>query len=154
MNSQHLKNWEAFGSLVVLSHCCALFAWSGFPNGSVGKESDYNAGDRRCRFDSWVRKIPWGKKWQPSPVFLPEKSHGQRSLASYSQWGHKESDRAEQLSMSTICMIRLTGVSGMLICKDWLCWLLTRCAFKFSPCFFIKGAQSCSRSWLFCLQDS
>ena len=36
---------------------------------------------RRLRFDSWVRKIPWRRKWQPTPVFLPGESHGQRSLA-------------------------------------------------------------------------
>ena len=35
-------------------------------------------------FDSWIRKIPWRKKWQHTPVFLPGKSHGQRSLAGYS----------------------------------------------------------------------
>ena len=38
---------------------------------------------KRCRFDPWVRKIPWRRKWQPTPVFLPEESHGQRSLAGY-----------------------------------------------------------------------
>jgi len=37
------------------------------------------AGD--CGFDPWVEKIPWRKKWQPTPVFLPGISHGQRSLA-------------------------------------------------------------------------
>ena len=37
----------------------------------------------------WVRKIPWRRKWQPTPVFLPEKSHGERSLSGYSPWGHK-----------------------------------------------------------------
>ena len=41
---------------------------------------------------------PWRRKWQPTPVFLPEKSHGQRSLADYSPWGHKELDRTEWLS--------------------------------------------------------
>ena len=41
------------------------------------------------RFNSWVRKIPWRKKWQPTPVFLPGEFHGQRSLADYSPWGHK-----------------------------------------------------------------
>ena len=49
---------------------------------------------RRCkrwRFDP-SPKIPWGRKWQPIPVFLPGKFHGQRSLAGYSPWGHKESD--------------------------------------------------------------
>ena len=43
---------------------------------------------RRPRLDSWVRKIPWRRKWQPTPVFLPGESHGQRSLAGYSPWGH------------------------------------------------------------------
>ena len=49
----------------------------------------------RRRFDPWVRKIPWRRRWQPNPVFLPEKSHGQRSLAVYSPWGRKESDMNE-----------------------------------------------------------
>ena len=53
---------------------------------------------RRCSFHPWVRKIPWRSKWQPTPLFLPGKSHGQRSLASYTPWGHKESDTTEQLS--------------------------------------------------------
>ena len=46
----------------------------------VGKESACNAGDS----SSWVGKIPWRRKWQPTPVFLPGESHGQRSLAGYS----------------------------------------------------------------------
>ena len=45
-----------------------------------------NAGDihKRLGFDSWVRKIPWRRAWQPTPVFLPGKFHGQRSVADYS----------------------------------------------------------------------
>ena len=50
---------------------------------------------RRCRFNLWVRKIPWRRKWQPTPVFLPGKSRGQRSPAGYSPWGHKQSDTTE-----------------------------------------------------------
>ena len=45
-------------------------------------------------FNSWVRKIPWRKKWQPAPGFLPGKSHGQRNLVGYSP-GHKELDTTE-----------------------------------------------------------
>ena len=61
-----------------------------------------NAGDvKRSEFDPWVRKIPWQRKWQPTPRFLRGKSHGQGSLAGYSPWGHKESDTTEQLSMYT-----------------------------------------------------
>ena len=47
------------------------------------------------RFIPWARKIPWRRKWQPTPVFCLEKSHGQRSLVGYSPWGHKELDTAE-----------------------------------------------------------
>ena len=61
---------------------CILIQLSG---SSVGKESAHNAG-RRPGFNSWV---PWRKKWQPTPVFLLEKSHGQRSLMGYCPWGHK-----------------------------------------------------------------
>ena len=49
----------------------------------------------RHRFSPWIGKIPWGRKWQPSPVFLPGKVHGQRRLAGYSSWGHKKSDTTE-----------------------------------------------------------
>ena len=55
---------------------------------------------RRCRFDFWVGKIPWRRKCQPTSVFLPGKSHGQRSLADYSPWGHKQSSTTEQLNSS------------------------------------------------------
>ena len=47
----------------------------------VVKNLPANAGDvRRCRFDPWVRKIPWRRAWHPTPVFLHGESHGQRSL--------------------------------------------------------------------------
>ena len=45
---------------------------------------------QETRFQPWVRKIPWRREWLPTPVFLPEKSHGQRSLAGYSPWGCKK----------------------------------------------------------------
>ena len=49
----------------------------------------------RPGFNPWVGKISWRRKWQPTPVFLPGKSHGWRSLVGYSPWGHKESDMTE-----------------------------------------------------------
>ena len=52
-------------------------------------------GHKRQGFDPWVGKIPWRRKRQPTPVFLPGESHGQRSLAGYSPWGCKESDTTE-----------------------------------------------------------
>ena len=60
----------------------------GFPGGASGKEPSCNCRrHKRLRFDPWVGKIPWRRKWQPSPVFLPGKSHRQKSLVGYSPWG-------------------------------------------------------------------
>ena len=50
-------------------------------------------------FDPWLGKIPWRRKWQPIPVFLTGKSHGQRSLAGYSPWSHRV--RQDWVSMHT-----------------------------------------------------
>ena len=56
------------------------------PKWHSDKESAYQCNRwKRPGFDLWVRKIPWSKKWQPTPIFLPGKFHGQRSLAGYSQ---------------------------------------------------------------------
>ena len=55
---------------------------------------------RKCRFDPWVGKIPWRRKWQPALVFLPGESYKQRSLEHYSPRGHKESDTTERLKNS------------------------------------------------------
>ena len=56
---------------------------------------------KRCRFDLWVRKNSWSRKWQPTLVFLPGKSHEQRSLADYSLWGSKELDTTERAHTHT-----------------------------------------------------
>ena len=62
----------------------------GLPRWLSGKEPACQS--RRHGFNPWFGKIPWRRKWQPTPVFLPGKYHGQRSLAGYSPWGCKESD--------------------------------------------------------------
>ena len=87
------------------------FSWhllfiTGVPRQLSGKESTCQC--RRCGFNPWVGKILWRRKWQPILVFLPGKSHGQRSLEGFSPWGHKESDTTEWLSMQacgsqTVC---------------------------------------------------
>ena len=58
-----------------------------------------NRRHRRPGFNLWVGKIPWRRKLQLTPVFLPGESHGQRSLVGYCPWGHKELDMIEQQSM-------------------------------------------------------
>ena len=55
---------------------------------------------QETRFYPWVGKIPWRREWLSTPVFLPGKSHGQRSLAGYSPWGQKELDTTEQLTQT------------------------------------------------------
>ena len=66
---------------------------SGFPESSVGKESACNEGDLGS-IPGWGR-FPWRRKQQPTPVFLPEKPRGQRSLVGCSPWGHREADTGE-----------------------------------------------------------
>ena len=76
-----------------------IFSVLGFPGGASGKERRLQSRRlRRARFDPWVEKIPWRRKWQPTLVFLPWKSHRQRSLVGYSPWSGKESDKTEQLN--------------------------------------------------------
>ena len=70
-----------------------------FPGGSDSKESACNAGEPR--FNNWVGKIPWRRKWQPTLVFLPGKSHGHRSLVGYNPQGFKELDMTERLTHTT-----------------------------------------------------
>ena len=66
-----------------------------FPGGSDGKTICLQCG--RPGFDPWVGKIPWRRQWQPTMILLPGKSHGRRSLVSYSTWDCKESDTTERL---------------------------------------------------------
>ena len=69
---------------------------TGFPGGISGKEPVYQRRRlKRPAFDPYVGKIPWRRAWQPTPVFLPGESHGQRCLAGYSPWGRKELDTTE-----------------------------------------------------------
>ena len=49
-----------------------------------------------------VERPSWSRKWQPTPVFLPGKFHGQRSLVGYSPWGHKELDKTEHTHIFTV----------------------------------------------------
>ena len=63
-----------------------------------GKESTCQ--HRRCRFNSWIRKIPWRREQLHTLVFLPGEFHGQRALGGYNPWDRKESDTTEQLTLT------------------------------------------------------
>ena len=74
--------------------------------------SDDNSICLQCRrpgFDPWVRKIPWRRKWQPTPVLLPGKFNEWRSLVGYSPWGRKELDMTERFHYFTFTFI-FTGI--------------------------------------------
>ena len=72
---------------------------NGLPRGCSGRESSCQCRRRRrLRFHPWVRKIPWNRKWQPTPGFLPGESQGGRSLVGYSPWGCKEPVMTQWLS--------------------------------------------------------
>ena len=81
---------------------------------------------RRCGFEPWIRKI-CRRKWQPTPVFLPGKFRGQRSLVGYSPWGCQESDRAEDTCLwikSHVIFWLLFLLKFYLFIYFWLYWVL------------------------------
>ena len=79
----------------------------GFPGGSDGKVSVYNAGDLGLIPGSG--RFPWRRKWQATPVLLPGKSHGQRSLVRYSPWDCKDSDMTERLHFHFLSLFKFTN---------------------------------------------
>ena len=110
--SQPEGSWPVLQSHVppsayLLQQCCGP-AWSpgpqgdsaasvlGILDGNMVKNLPSDTGDaRERRFSPLIGKIPWRRKWQPTPVFLPGKFHGRRSLVGYSPQGHKESDMTD-----------------------------------------------------------
>ena len=76
---------------------------------------------RRGRFNTWLGKIPWKGAWQPTPVFLPEESHGQRSLAVYSPWSCKESDRME--ATEHVCTTKNITDTSYLVAGESKPWI-------------------------------
>ena len=83
---------------------CRLHRWLS------GNEST-NA--RRYGLEPWVRKMPWRRKWQLTPVFWPEESHGQRSLVGYSPWGHKQLDTTEHAHAGARNVMRLNHLENI-----------------------------------------
>ena len=109
------------------------------PVGASGKEPACQCRThKRCGFDSWVGKIPWRGVWQPTPVFLPGESYGQRSLMGYGPSGRKESDTTEATLRARMDLLSACGLSLVQPVEATLCcgvWV-SRCG-GFSCC----GAQ-------------
>ena len=116
-----------------------MFGISGFPSGSEVKESACQCW--RHEFESGVRKIPWRRLWQPTPVFLPGKSHGQRSLLGYSKRvGHDWATKQKQL-------LPLPAVLGWIIHSSelWPFFLSFTCLIN---TWKALKAESTFRKWL------
>ena len=98
----------------------------------VVKKPPASVGNMRPRFDPWVRKMPWRRRWQPTPVFMPGESHGQRGLADYRPRGrtvgHDRSSLAHThmlitVSIFVVCLLLLLFFlvihNGMLVLVSW-----------------------------------
>ena len=97
--------------LLILEEAAVIMPSGLLPNGWAVTNSPAVQETKEMQVRSLGVEDPWRRKWQPTPVFLPEKSHGQRSLVGYHQKGHKELDTTEWLSMYTH-IIPLEGWSG------------------------------------------
>ena len=101
---------------MLLNFCRSVTRAPGLPRWLSGEEPACRCKrDRRCRFSPWVGEIPWRRKWQPIPVCLPGKYHGQGSLAGYSPRGCTESDMTEWLRTSCTKVSMLLGSSLQII---------------------------------------
>ena len=115
LHRAHTSSWTVpLQSRIYFLPCCL---W-GFPGHAIGREPAHQF--KRCRFNPWVGKIPWRRNWQPTPIFLPGKSHGQRSLVGYSLWGRKELDTTEYACAHTHTRRDVAFVSA----KQMLCQIL------------------------------
>ena len=96
-------------------------AGRGLPMWLSGKESICQC--TGLRFDPWVGKIPWRRKWQHITLFLPGEFHGQKSLAGYSPWGHTESDTTEHAHnegrMDQVWILGSTETEGGGVFQCW-----------------------------------
>ena len=87
---------------------------------------------RKCGFDPWVVKISWRRRWLPTLVFLPRKSHGHRSLASYSPLGHQETNRIEvSYHNRHICSVNSSKYNDSFTSSFpvWLSFIFFSCVF-------------------------
>ena len=96
------------------------FCFLGFPGAQMANSTQC----RRPGFDPWVRRIPWRREWLPTPGYLPGEFLGQRILAGYSLWGHKELDMTEWLTLCPYKQVRKSRQCSKIpqfifICYSW-----------------------------------
>ena len=113
----------------------------GLPWGVSGKEPACQC--RRSRFSPGVEKIPGRMQWQPTPVFLPGKSHGRRSLEGYTPRGHKESDVTEQLNNNPMGWTSRWAV----LSSTHLIWLWKPCSWTDSVIIKLLDIEAVCKEW-------
>ena len=110
---------------------------------------------QECGFDPWVGKIPWRRKWQPTPVFLPGESHGQRSLAGCSPWGCKRvrhnlatKQQMPACGMPVGLCANVAGIEVYDVCGKcpWMLFLWNTCVYLslcgfWSFCEYVTGCE-------------
>ena len=112
----YLHNQKSAFTTHRLYGCLSLWFYScQLPSEKLDSASSFLVAQRKestCKqkvwVDPWVGEIPWRRKWQSSPIFLPGKFHGQGSLLGYSPWGRKELDMPEWLTLSLSASSRWT----------------------------------------------
>ena len=150
------KNTHTYKWTCTVQKPCIIQGWTvvttwlmlrlGFPGGRVVKESLKETWIWSLDWeDPWVGKIPWSRKWQPTPVFLSGELHGQRSLEGYSSWSCKESDMTAWLSihpvlklLANLSIIQVLYFKWLFWESDWLFW---KCSRKLL--FITKGLVEC-----------
>ena len=104
--SRRTNNWKFCSRLTLIlqpTHLALINLFKGLPWWLSGKRICLQCRSHRsCKFDLWVTKIPWRRKWQPTPVFLPGEFHGRRNLAGYRPQGCKESETTEETQHMTV----------------------------------------------------
>ena len=90
MPSSRASSWPM--GQTCICHVTCIGRWVFYKNSWWMSRKESTCQSRRWGLDSWVGKIPWRRKWQPTPASLPGKSHGQRILAGYSPWGQKRTE--------------------------------------------------------------
>ena len=110
-----------------------------FPSGASDKEFTCQCGKcKRQSFNPWVRKIPWRRKWQPTPVFLPGESHGQRTRRT-TVHGVTELDTSEHLNSSSKCKLIQEGA------RDKACYIVFCTHTHTSTCYYLYSYSPCER---------
>ena len=134
-----LGSFEAQGSIALLFDC--TYHFRGFPQCLSRWRIRLQCWT--YGFDPWVGKSSWRRKWQPTPIFLPGKSHGQRSLVGYSPWGSERAGHGWATEHSH--HFRMSALTSLHLSR-W-CWRVLRLEFLMLHKFLTFEISEISKIW-------